>query len=199
MQYDQNGLNGPDELQPDLQPKIQENADSVTDSNTDTAPPVVRPELQPVVQPEIQPVIPAESNGVVQKSLKLSSWLAKTLELEAAESSLPFNTHIVNILTNREKLAVDFEKMKSANEDLKRSYHSLNATNSVLAEENAELRAELRISSDKNIQLWPQMETMRKVLAGLIKDVSEASTLKTDALTAHAEALYNYYLQNPDK
>lgn len=195
MNYDQNATDTAEELQPVTRDEIQENADS----HTPTAPPVVRPELQPVVQPELQPVIPSETNGVVQKSLKLSSWLAKSLELEAAESSLPFNTHIVNILTNREKLADDMQNLRNQHGDLNQKYRSIQATNTELREENAALREALQSSDETTQTITPQVETMRRVLAGLIQDVCKASNFNPDALAAHAEALYLYYLENPDK
>lgn len=162
-----------------------------SDSSTFEAPAVLQPVTPPVLQSTLQPVTPPETelNGVVQKSLKIPAWLAKNLELEAAASGIPFNTHINNILMNR-------ERMEEAAKDLVAKYQTAIDQNNTLVKkckelelEKADLLRHLQVTSTDA----PKLEALSNVLEALIDDVANTTTYTKEGLTAHVQELFNFY------
>ncbi|AEI47657.1 hypothetical protein [Runella slithyformis] len=158
--------------------------------------PTVIPTVIPPVIPPVIPVLPQES-GLTQKSLKLSSWLCRELELEAAAGGDTFNGHIVKILSNRSRLSEELEVINNRYHDLGKKYNALATAHHDLQAKNEVLLLESQKQITAKQQIEPQIEILVKVMDAIIEDAAFYSTLRSEFLQERRQHWLNYFLTNP--
>lgn len=184
---------------PVIPQEIPDEPNGPTGGMTDTPEADLPPELPTVIPSVIPPVIPVlpQETGLTQKSLKLSSWLCRELELEAAAGGDTFNGHIVKILSNRSRLSEELEVINNRYSDLKKVYTTEVAKNADLQAKNEALLLESQKQITAKQQIEPQIEILVKVMDAIIEDAAFYSTLRAEFLQERRQHWLNYFLTNP--